>query len=127
MVYLFEGIRKLFKDLPSLTELAICSGFDGFRDIGKAIEEEKRHEKVFDVRKLWESLTTNRIHGHGHGHAFPHPRFTHKDMDPQSSGNFTLIPLVTSNVAEPPQPLLQRQQQCSQGRPPDLRRDPDVA
>ena len=77
------------KDLLSLTELAICSGFE---DIGKAIEEENRQGKVFDVRKLWESLTRNCLHGHGHGHAFPHPRLTHKDMDPAEFREFHANP-----------------------------------
>jgi len=76
---LFEGIRTLFKDISSLTELALYNCYDGFEEIGEAIVEEKRGGKAFDLRKLWESITPNRDYGTGSGHPFPHPIHTNKN------------------------------------------------
>ncbi|KAL2054182.1 hypothetical protein ABVK25_005721 [Lepraria finkii] len=65
ILYLFEAIRTLHRDIPSLTELAVLNAFDGLLDISKANMEKKRHEKSLDITKLWESLTPNRVHWHG--------------------------------------------------------------
>ena len=72
----FEGIRRHFKDVKSLTKLSILDGFPGFVEIGRAIMHEKGTGHSFDVGELWKSLTPHRVYGSGYGHAFPHPMFT---------------------------------------------------